>query len=150
MDKNKKYAYILIGIILLLGLSLIIFISTRTYTSDKVQEIKHYEKVRDDLTINKTQTEIIKEDCKPCNNNTLWTSNETTIFNLLTLFGIVGLVYAVLNVFGLAGGDLNNKKDISFISGIIGLTIGVVIFASIFVSIQQSVINMTISGGCCP
>lgn len=35
-------------------------------------------------------------------NTTTWTSSETTMWNLLTLVGIVGLVYGVLNVFGIA------------------------------------------------
>lgn len=36
-------------------------------------------------------------------NTSGWSTSETSMWNLLTLVGTVGLVYAVLNVFGLAG-----------------------------------------------
>jgi hypothetical protein len=35
-------------------------------------------------------------------NTTGWTTSETTLFGLLTLVGIIGLVVGVLNVFGIA------------------------------------------------
>lgn len=34
-------------------------------------------------------------------NTTGWTTSETTLFGLLTLVGIIGLVVGVLNVFGI-------------------------------------------------
>lgn len=35
-------------------------------------------------------------------NTSGWTTSETTLFALLTLVGIIGLVVGVLNVFGIA------------------------------------------------
>jgi len=35
-------------------------------------------------------------------NTSGWTTSETTLFGLLTLVGIIGLVVGVLNVFGIA------------------------------------------------
>jgi hypothetical protein len=35
-------------------------------------------------------------------NTTGWTTSETTMFGLLTLVGVVGLLYGVLNLFGIA------------------------------------------------
>jgi hypothetical protein len=35
-------------------------------------------------------------------NTTTWTTSEITMFGLLTLVGIVGLLYGVLNLFGIA------------------------------------------------
>ena len=34
-------------------------------------------------------------------NTTTWTAQEVTLWGLLSIVGIVGLVYAVLNVFGI-------------------------------------------------
>ena len=148
MDKkNKKIVFIIISIILIIGICLLIFINTRTYHIQKPEDIKHYEKIRDELTINTTDN-IINSTCNPCPNN--FTGNETALFNILTLVGIVGLVYAVLNVFGLAGQNYDikrNKKGVNFILGIIGLIIRVVIFSNVFITVISSI--NTSSVGCC-
>jgi hypothetical protein len=104
-DKTKNIIKITLGIIALIGIILIIIVSTRNYYSEKPKDILHYEKIRDELTINKTIP--INETTQPEVTSCQFQGNTKVIFDFLPM------LFVVFSLISVASNFTDGKVNIS-------------------------------------